>query len=151
MLGVKPARFLRRGLCCPPRFGTIVGCCSAVRGGLVFGRQRFGVGRQERRIKSRVSTPSASPSLTRMAWIVVAVLMPVALLNYLDRQMLASMKESVMRDIPTIGSDGNWGYMLGQFKWVYAVCSLFGGYLADRFSRRLTICTSLFVWSVITW
>jgi MFS family permease len=86
-----------------------------------------------------------------MAWIVVTVLMPVALLNYLDRQMLASMKESVMRDIPTIVSEENWGYMLGQFKWVYAVFSLLGGYLADRFSRRLTICTSLFVWSVITW
>jgi MFS transporter, Spinster family, sphingosine-1-phosphate transporter len=86
-----------------------------------------------------------------MAWIVVAVLMPVALLNYLDRQMLASMKESVMGDIPTISSDANWGYMLGQFKWVYAIFSLIGGYLADRFSRRLTICSSLFVWSVITW
>jgi MFS family permease len=86
-----------------------------------------------------------------VAWIVVAVLMPVALLNYLDRQMLASMKESVMRDIPSIVSKENWGYMLGQFKWVYAVFSLLGGYLADRFSRRLTICTSLFVWSVITW
>jgi MFS family permease len=86
-----------------------------------------------------------------MAWIVVAVLMPVALLNYLDRQMLASMKDSVMRDIPSIAIEENWGYMLGQFKWVYAVFSLLGGYLADRFSRRSTICTSLFVWSVVTW
>jgi MFS family permease len=86
-----------------------------------------------------------------MAWIVVVVLMPVALLNYLDRQMLASMKDSVMRDIPSIASEENWGYMLGQFKWVYAVFSLLGGYLADRFSRRSTICTSLFVWSVVTW
>ncbi len=77
--------------------------------------------------------------------------MPVALLNYLDRQMLASMKDSVMRDIPSIVTDENWGFMLGLFKWVYAISSLVGGYLADRFSRRLTICTSLFVWSVVTW
>ena len=41
--------------------------------------------------------------------------------------------------------------MLGQFKWVYAVFSLIGGYLADRFSRRFTICASLFVWSAVTW
>ena len=86
-----------------------------------------------------------------MAWVVVVVLMPVGLLNYLDRQMLASMKESVMHDIPSIASEQKWGYMLGQFKWVYAVFSLLGGYLADRFSRRYTICTSLFVWSVVTW
>jgi MFS family permease len=86
-----------------------------------------------------------------MAWLVVALLMPVALLNYLDRQMLASMKYSVMDNIPSIGSEANWGYMLGQFKWVYAAFSLIGGYLADRFSRRATICASLFVWSAVTW
>ncbi len=77
--------------------------------------------------------------------------MPVALLNYLDRQMLAAMKYSVMADVPSIGTEANWGFMLGQFKWVYAFLSPVGGYVADRFSRRLTICGSLFVWSVVTW
>lgn len=87
----------------------------------------------------------------RYIWIVVGLLFPVALLNYLDRQMLAAMKTSVMDDIPSIASDQNWGYMLGQFKWVYACLSPLGGYLADRFSRRLTICGSLFVWSAVTY
>jgi MFS family permease len=91
----------------------------------------------------------------RGAWLVVVLLMPVALLNYLDRQMLASMQTSVMDSIPSLGQAENreelWGYMLGQFKWVYAVFSLVGGYIADRFSRRLTICGSLFVWSAVTW
>src|SRR5215207_4275383 len=91
------------------------------------------------------------PSLSRYAWLVVALLWPVALLNYLDRQMLASMKFSVMNDISSIGTEANWGVMLGQFKWVYAVLSPIGGYIADRFSRRFTICGSLFVWSAVTW
>jgi MFS family permease len=86
-----------------------------------------------------------------MAWLVVVLLWPVALLNYLDRQMLAAMKFSVMADVPSIGTESNWGFMLGQFKWVYAFLSPVGGYVADRFSRRFTICGSLFVWSAVTW
>ncbi len=65
--------------------------------------------------------------------------------------MLASMKYSVMADLPTIGTEANWGFMLGQFKWVYAFLSPIGGYTADRISRRLTICASVFVWSAVTW
>lgn len=113
----------------------------------------------------------------RLAWLVVVLLFPVALLNYLDRQMIASMKSSVVQDIPMSEKRGqtdakpdnqnpstdpnaqqtrqsyvnsNWGQMLGQFKWVYAFFSPIGGFLADRFSRRLTICFSLMVWSLIT-
>jgi len=87
----------------------------------------------------------------RTAWLVVILLFPVALLNYLDRQMLASMKTSVMGDIPDMTTQAEWGRMLGQFKWVYAFFSPFGGLIADRFSRRFTICGSLFVWSAVTW
>ncbi len=87
----------------------------------------------------------------RRAWLIVGLLFPVALLNYLDRQMIASMKVSVMGDIKDIGSEENWGHMLASFKWVYAIFSPIGGYIADRYSRKLTICGSLFVWSLITW
>ena len=94
---------------------------------------------------------SSNSSFVRTAWLVVILLVPVALLNYLDRQMLAAMKTSMMNDIPDIATKANWGLVLGSFKWVYAILSPVGGYLADRLSRRHVICLSLFVWSAVTW
>jgi MFS family permease len=85
------------------------------------------------------------------AWLIVFLLFPVAALNYLDRQMLATMKVSVMQEIPGIGLEQNWGLLLGAFKWVYALFSPVGGYLSDRFSRRHVIAASLLVWSAVTW
>ena len=96
------------------------------------------------------SLTSPPPSGMRTAWLVVALLVPVALLNYLDRQMLAAMKGSMMGDIPDIATKANWGIVLGCFKWVYAGLSPVGGYVADRSSRRHVIVLSLFVWSAVT-
>ena len=90
-------------------------------------------------------------SLSRTAWLVVALLWPVALLNYLDRQMLATMKTSMVSDITGLTSDAQWGFVLASFKWVYAFLSPVGGYIADRFSRRHVIAISLFAWSLVTW
>src|SRR5687768_10643414 len=94
--------------------------------------------------------PPQTP-LSTYAWTVVALLWPVALLNYLDRQMLAAMKFSVMHDVPSITTEANWGFLPAVFKWVYAALSPVGGYIADRFSRRYVIAGSLFVWSAVTW
>ena len=46
------------------------------------------------------------------AWLVVALLVPVALLNYLDRQMLAAMKPSLTADLTDIQSQANWGLVI---------------------------------------
>ncbi len=95
--------------------------------------------------------PPPAPSAGRTAWLVVALLVPVALLNYLDRQLMATMQKSIMGSVDDLKTQAQWGHLLAWFKWTYALASPFAGYVADRFGRRHVIALSLFVWSADTW
>jgi MFS family permease len=83
-------------------------------------------------------------------WIVVALLWVVALLNYMDRQMLSTMKPSMQIDIPELQSATNFGYLMAIFLWIYGFMSPISGMIADRLNRKRLIVGSLFVWSAIT-
>lgn len=83
-------------------------------------------------------------------WIVVGLLWFVALLNYMDRQMLSTMKPSMMIDIAELTSAANFGYLMAIFLWIYGFMSPFSGIIADRLNRKWIIVVSLFVWSAVT-
>src|SRR5580704_1441321 len=85
------------------------------------------------------------------AWIVVGLLWPVAMLNYLDRQMVSTIRASIRADIPSIANDQDFGTLMAVFMWVYALLSPVGGFLADKFNRRWSVIGSLFIWSAVTW
>ena len=91
-----------------------------------------------------------APALARTAWLTVALLWPVAMLNYLDRQIFSTMKQSIMAGVPDIGTDARFGELMAVFLFVYGLFSPIGGYVADRFNRRWVIIGSLAVWSTIT-
>jgi ACS family D-galactonate transporter-like MFS transporter len=83
-------------------------------------------------------------------WIVVGLLWFVALLNYLDRQMLSTMKSAMMDDIPELAKAENFGLLMAIFLWIYALMSPVSGIIADRFNRKRIIIGSLFIWSGVT-
>ena len=83
-------------------------------------------------------------------WILVGLLWVVALLNYMDRQMLSTMKPSMQMDIAELQSAANFGYLMGIFLWVYGLMSPVSGIIADKFNRKWLIIVSLFVWSTVT-
>ena len=93
----------------------------------------------------------ATSKVSTYAWAVVALLWPVALLNYLDRQMVATIRASIRADIPSIANDQEFGTLMAVFMWVYAFLSPLGGFVADKFNRRWTVIGSLGVWSAVTW
>jgi MFS family permease len=74
----------------------------------------------------------------------------VALLNYLDRQMLSTMKSAIMVDISELQSATNFGRLMAVFLWIYAFMSPVAGLIADRISKKKVIVGSLFVWSAVT-
>jgi MFS family permease len=85
------------------------------------------------------------------AWIVVALLWVVALLNYMDRQMLSTMRPSMQVDIAELQSATNFGYLMGIFLWIYGFMSPVAGIIADKLNRKWLIVASLFVWSGVTY
>lgn len=86
----------------------------------------------------------------RYAWVMVGLLWPVALLNYLDRQMITTARAGIMRDIPSIETHERFALLMASFMWIYAFLSPVGGYISDLVSKKWTIVLSLLVWSVIT-
>ena len=83
-------------------------------------------------------------------WIVVGLLWIVALLNYMDRQMLSTMKSAMMIDIEELQSAANFGRLMAIFLWIYGFMSPVAGMIADRINRKWLIVGSLFVWSFVT-
>lgn len=97
-----------------------------------------------------VGKRQAEKSASRYAWLVVALLWGVALLNYLDRQMLSTMKTAMMPDIVELQTAENFGRLMAIFLWIYAFMSPIAGLVADRVNRKWLITGSLAVWSGVT-
>jgi ACS family D-galactonate transporter-like MFS transporter len=83
-------------------------------------------------------------------WVLVGLLWVVALLNYMDRQMLSTMKPAMQIDISELRSATNFGYLMAIFLWIYGFMSPAAGLIADRVNRKWLIIGSLFVWSGVT-
>ncbi len=99
------------------------------------------------------SSPSANVSRAGgriYPWVVVGLLWFVALLNYMDRQMLSTMRDSMQVNIAELTDAVNFGRLMSVFLWIYGLISPAAGAVADRVSRKWLIVGSLFVWSAVT-
>ena len=84
-------------------------------------------------------------------WVVVGLLWVVALLNYMDRQMLSTMQEAMKADIVELNKAEAFGALMAIFLWIYGFMSPVAGIIADRMNRKWLVVGSLFVWSLVTY
>lgn len=84
-------------------------------------------------------------------WFVVALLWFVAMLNYLDRQMLSTMQDAIKVDIAELRKAETFGALMAIFLYIYGFMSPVAGVIADKVNRKYLIVGSLFVWSAVTY
>ena len=102
-------------------------------------------------MKTSQTAVAASSQKSYYPWVVVGLLWIVALLNYMDRQMLSTMQGNIALDIPALRNAEAFGALMAIFLWVYGIASPFSGAVADRLSRKWLIVGSLGVWSGVTY
>lgn len=83
-------------------------------------------------------------------WLVVGLLWVVALLNYMDRQMLSTMQEAMKADIIELNKAEAFGALMAVFLWIYCFMSPVAGIITDKLNRKWLVVGSLFVWSAVT-
>lgn len=81
-------------------------------------------------------------------WALVGILWVVAFLNYFDRILLTTMRDPIVGEFSL--TDAQFGLLTSVFLWSYGIFSPFGGFLADKYSRRNVIIFSVAVWSLAT-
>lgn len=107
------------------------------------------------KIENETLASNASPDLKALevgnsvySWSLVAMLWLVAFLNYFDRILITSMRDPIVADFSL--TDAQFGLLTSIFLWAYGFLSPFGGYFADKYSRKKVIVFSVAVWSAVT-
>ena len=93
--------------------------------------------------------PLTHPVSRAIAWTTVGVLLVMAMLSYLDRQIMSLMVDPIRADLGI--SDFQMGLLQGlAFGLFYAIFGLVMGWLVDRFQRRWVIYLGVTGWSLAT-
>ena len=84
----------------------------------------------------------------RIAWITLAILSGLNLLNYLDRYVMSGALVPLQKDLHLGDADAGWAvsaFMLGYF-----ISAPLFGYLGDRWPRKYLMLAGVIVWSAAT-
>ncbi len=85
---------------------------------------------------------------TRARWLMLGLVFVGTIINYLDRTNMSVVAPLISKEFTV--SPIAMGILFSAFSWAFAVTTLPGGYLLDRFGTKLTYGWCLGVWSLMT-
>jgi len=91
------------------------------------------------------SLPNVTP-LSFYRWMIVSIAVLSNVLNFLDRQVLASVAPTLKTDFHI--SNTEYGLVISAFSLIYAMTTPFAGLFIDRVGLRLGIFAAVTLWSV---
>jgi ACS family hexuronate transporter-like MFS transporter len=83
---------------------------------------------------------------SRFRWFVVFLLFAISIVNYIDRAAISYSIPLIERDLGLSPADA--GGILGAFGLGYAVTTLLGGIIVDRFGSRSVLAVAAVLWSL---
>jgi ACS family hexuronate transporter-like MFS transporter len=90
--------------------------------------------------------PAAVPPVGRVRWIICGLLFLATTINYIDRQILALVKEFL--DIELGWTNEQFGMVNSAFQGAYAVGLLLFGWFVDRYGTKIGYAVSIVLWSL---
>ena len=93
-----------------------------------------------------VSVPATSARTGRYRWVVCGLLFLATTINYIDRQILSLLKDTL--DHTLHWSNEQFGQVNAAFQFAYAVGLLLFGRFIDRFGSRIGYAVSIAAWSL---
>lgn len=91
-----------------------------------------------------INKPATSIGMFR--WTICALLFFATTINYIDRQILSLIKETLDKEIGWTNTQ--FGYVNSAFQIAYAFGLLFFGWFVDRFGTKIGYAASIAAWSV---
>jgi ACS family hexuronate transporter-like MFS transporter len=85
-------------------------------------------------------------AVTRIRWVVCALLFFATTINYIDRQILALIKEFLDKELGW--TNEQFGLVNSAFQGAYAVGLLAFGKFVDRYGTKIGYAISIALWSV---
>ena len=87
----------------------------------------------------------------RYRWVIVALLLFATTINYMDRQVLAYLKEFFCTPVSSGGfgwTNTDYAFILSFFTFFYAGMTILAGWVIDKIGTKMGLALSLIIWSI---